>query len=123
MTYWYRDAPASAGDSSWVVANNGNHNQPEMDPKTVVQDKIFFSALLKAPSDVLVQIGSNPAVTFSGKQGFNHWSQPLNGQTGVTTFTIKRKGAVVASKKGRPINSTTTLKSGRTNFNAWVGSF
>jgi len=123
MTYWYRDSPCAGGDTSYVVANNANHNQRESDPKTVVGDKIFFSALLKAPADVLVQIGSNPPTKVAGVTGFNHWSRPLNGQTGVTTFTIQRNGKSVASKKGRPITPTTTLKSGKTNFNAWVGSF
>lgn len=123
MTFWYRDAPASGGDCSYVSGNNGNQGQREYDPKTVVQDKIFFSALLKAPAEIQVQIGSSPATTYKGKKGFNHWSQPFDGQTGETTFSVVRRGELVYSEKGRPIAAATTLSSGKTNFNAWVGSF
>ena len=120
MTFWYRDSPCTSGDRSWVVANNGNQNQQEMDPKAVIQDKIFFSALLKAPSDVIVQIGSNPPTTYKGKAGFNHWNQPFNGQTGETTFTVQRPdGRLIYTEKGRAIEN----RGGKTNFNAFVGSF
>lgn len=120
MTFWYRDSPASSGDSDWVVANNKNHEQTELKSRDVVQDKIFISALLKAPSDIYVQIGSSPkGLPFRGQKGFNHWSKPFNGQTGETTFTIERDGKTVSREKGRPIKN----RGGRTNFNAWVGSF
>lgn len=119
LSFWYRDSPCTSGDSSWVVANNADHGQTEMDPKAVVQDKIFLSALLKTDANIIVQIGNNPVTVYAGKAGFNHWNQLFNGQTGETTFSIARDDTIVQSEKGRAIEN----RPGRTNFNAWVGSF
>jgi hypothetical protein len=43
------------------------------------------------------QIRSNLGGKNSGPQGINHWSQPLNGETDVPTFSVVRNGATVNS--------------------------
>ncbi|RFU30779.1 hypothetical protein B7463_g5558, partial [Scytalidium lignicola] len=123
MQYWYHTAPTAGGSTCGVVGNNADQGQTELSPNTVVEDAIFFSALLMSAAQVTVQVGSNPAVTYNGVEGINHWSQPFNGQTGVPKFSVVRNGAVVNSNTGTPITATTSLSNGCTNYNAWVGSF
>lgn len=123
LTFWYRDAPCTAGDSSWVVGNNGNQGQKELPAVEIMSDNIFFSSYLTAPAQIQIKVGDNPMTPYDGKKGFNHWSQSLNGQRGVPTFSIVRDGNVVYSKAGREISDKTQLANGKTNFNAFVGSF
>ncbi|RDL36853.1 uncharacterized protein BP5553_06205 [Venustampulla echinocandica] len=123
MQFWYRLAPASAGSTCGVTANNPNQGQQALPPDAVLQDGVFFSALLKADAKVTVQIGSGPLVSFDGKQGINHWSTPFNGNTGAPVFSIVRDGVTVNSGKGAAIEANTNLPSGCANYNAWVGSF
>jgi len=122
MTFWYRDAPVSGGLLGDVVGNNANLGQTELPASNMVVDKIFFSALLTSPGNVQVQIGTNPAKTYPGVKGINHWNQAFNGQTGEPTFTVIRGGKSVVSTKGKKIGATSSLLGGLTNFNAWVGN-
>ena len=94
-----------------------------MDPNSVEQDKVFFSALLVADANVTVQIGNNTPVVYHGVQGINHWSQPFNGQTGVVTFTVIKDVDTALHGTGAAITSTTGLSNGCTNYNFWAGSF
>ena len=123
MQYWYRLAPAAGGSECGVQGNNYQQGQTEVDPNTIVEDGVFFSALLMSDAQVTVQIGSNTPVTYNGVAGINHWSQPFNGQTGVPTFAVVRNNVVVKSNTGAEISATTDLSNGCTNYNAWVGSF
>lgn len=121
MQYWYRTAPTSGGSAGTVTGNIASQGQEVVSPDEVMQDKVFFSALLKSSATVQVQIGDNAAVSYKGTEGVNHWSQPFDGQTGNVTFTITRSGAVVKQGEGPEITATTQLASGLTNFNTWVG--
>lgn len=123
MTFWYRDAPSNSGDNSWVVGNNGNQGQKEYDATTIMQDKIFFSALLTAPAEVQIKVGDHVVHSYDGKQGFNHWSQDFNEELGVPNFSVVRDGKTIYSEAGREIAAGTRVASGKTNYNAWVGSF
>lgn len=124
MQYWCHTAPVAGGSTCDVIGNNPSQGQTQVDANSVVQDAIFFSALLSADATVTVQIGSNAAVSYSGSQGTNHWSQPFNGETGVPVFSVVRDGAVVGSSSdAAEITASTTLSDGCTNYNAWVGSF
>lgn len=123
MQYWYHTAPTAGGSTCGVVGNNADQGQAELSPNDVVEDAIFFSALLTHAAEVTVQIGGSPAVSYSGAAGINHWSQPFNGQTGVPKFSVVRYGVVVKSGTGAAITAGTTLSNGCTNYNAWVGSF
>ncbi|KAE8447465.1 hypothetical protein EG329_010738 [Mollisiaceae sp. DMI_Dod_QoI] len=123
MQYWYHPAPTAGGSTCGVVGNNADQDQTELSPNLVVEDGVFFSALLSSAAEVHVQIGGSPVTVYQGSEGINHWSQPFNGQTGVPTFSVVRNGATVKSGTGIAITSTTTLSNGCTNYNAWVGSF
>ncbi|KAH8689532.1 putative glucan endo-1,3-alpha-glucosidase agn1 precursor [Talaromyces proteolyticus] len=123
MQYWYRLAPAAGGSACGVDGNDPDQGQTEVDPNTIVQDKVFFSALLTSAATVQVQIGSNSPTQFDGSQGLNHFSQPFNGQTGEVTFSIIRNGETVGNGTGAAITSSTSLSNGCTNYNAWAGSF
>ncbi|OZJ02016.1 hypothetical protein BZG36_05201 [Bifiguratus adelaidae] len=120
MQYWYRTAPAAGGSTCGVVGNNPGW-QTTMSPNSIVQDKVFFSALLMSPATVTVQIGNYAAVSYNGVQGINHWSQPFNGQTGSVKFSVVRNGATVKSGTGVAITASTTLSNGCTNYNAQSG--
>lgn len=123
MQYWYRNAPVAGGGTGNVVGNNAYQGQVEQPPNSLIADKVFFSALLKAPGEVQVQIGDNSLEKYNGVKGHNHWSQSFDGQTGEIKFRILRNEAVVKWGKGRPIRAVTVLENGLTNYNAWVGGF
>lgn len=123
MQYWYHTAPTAGGSTCGVVGNNADQGQTELSPNLVVEDGVFFSALLSSAAEVHVQIGSNPVTVYQGAEGINHWSQPFNGQTGVPTFSVVRNGVTSGSGTGAEITAATTLSNGCTNYNAWVGSF
>ncbi|CZS94451.1 related to mutanase [Rhynchosporium agropyri] len=123
MQYWYRTHPAAAGSTCGVVGNNADQGQQELSPNSVVQDAVFFSALLSSPAEVRVQIGNSPVKTYQGVTGINHWRQPFNGQTGVPKFSVVRNGATTGSGVGKAITASTTLANGCSNYNPWVGSF
>jgi glucan endo-1,3-alpha-glucosidase len=107
-----------------VIGNNPADGQTEVDANTIVEDGVFFSALLMSDATVTVQIGSKSAVSYSGSQRINHWSQPFNGQIGVPVFSVVRNGATVnSSQNAAPITASPTLSNGCTNYNTWVGSF
>ncbi|KAI9742873.1 MAG: hypothetical protein M1818_003602 [Claussenomyces sp. TS43310] len=122
MQYWYRTAPAAGGQECQVI-NSPDPSNPGSDVNSVVQDNIFFSALLTSDATLTVQIGSGTPVPFSGVAGINHFSTPFSGQTGAPVFSIVRDNVTVNNGTGTPITSTTSLSSGCTNYNAWVGSF
>ena len=121
VQYWYRDTPAAAGSACSVTGNIASQDQTEVDPNSIMEDGIFFSALLVAAGDVTVQIGSSAVVSFAGVAGINHWSIPFAGRTGAPTFTVVRGGVTTASGTG--LKDITDGTGGCTNYNAFVGGF
>ncbi|KAL8828804.1 MAG: hypothetical protein Q9170_006442, partial [Blastenia crenularia] len=78
---WYRLSPKAAGSDGGTVGNAPW--QPPAAATAVVQDKVFFTALVKEPSTVSVQIGSSQAETFHvSEAGMFHASTPFKGRTG-----------------------------------------
>ena len=123
MQYWYHTSPVAGGSTCGVVGNNPSY-QPEVSPNTIVEDAVFFSALLTSAATVTVQIGNGPINSYAGTAGHNHWSLAFGGQTGVPVFCVVRGGVTVqCSSNAAPITATTTLSNGCTNYNAWVGSW
>lgn len=126
VSFWYRLTAAAAGSNGGVTGNNcpsainlGGY-QSYVDPNTVVEDKVFFTVLVKSPSTITVQIGGGTPVTFNASRvGSNHFSTPFNGQTGFVRICIVRNGATVLSSTGAAIQAHPA--SGVTNYNAWVG--
>jgi len=78
--------------------------QPILHPGLVSQDQLFVTAMVTAPSEVTVQIGSFLPTTFQANHvGLNHFAVPFNGQTGTVQLTIVRNGRSVASATGPPL--------------------
>jgi glucan endo-1,3-alpha-glucosidase len=124
VQYWYRSSPAAAGSTCGVTGNSADQGQQEYSPNEVLDDGIFFSALLKDEAHVTVSIGGGPEVNFPGSQGINHWKVPFGGQTGVPHFKVVRSGATIIQGTGlKAITGGTTMSNGCTNYNAFVGSF
>ncbi|RDI77010.1 hypothetical protein Vi05172_g12992 [Venturia inaequalis] len=120
LQYWYRLTPSSVGNADGVTGNNGQY-QTVVNPNTVVQDKVFVTALVSAPANVTVQIGNNTKTTFKApKAGANHFSVPFNGQTGDVEIKIVCNGETLVEGTGEPITHTPG-ENGATNYNAWVG--
>lgn len=73
LVSWYRLNPSNSTgcSSNGTTGNTATQLQIEMDPGQVVEDKIFYSALLTAPADVTVSIGgiSQPAKWTNGPTG------------------------------------------------------
>jgi glucan endo-1,3-alpha-glucosidase len=120
--YWYRLAPATGGSTCGVQGNDYQDGQPEVNPNTIIEDDVFFTALLIADATLELRIGDNDPTAFTGVKGINHFSQPFNGQTGPVSLSIIRDGFVVEQGIGASISSTTDLSNNCTNYNAWVGS-
>jgi hypothetical protein len=127
LCYWYRLSPAAAGSDGGVT---GNHSpspinlggyQLYVNPDTIVQDKVFVTALVREPSMISVQIGFSGPVTSSAVQsGLHHFSTPFTGKTGRVKVTVVRNGKTVLTSIGTAIDAFPT--GGITNYNAWVGS-
>jgi len=121
LQYWYRLTPAAAGSSDGVTGGPCTDGSTKCyDPNTIVQDKVFVTALVNAPATVSIQIGNNSPKTFQATSaGANHFSQPFNGQTGNVTFQIVRNKKVSVEGTGEAILASP--QDGVTNYNAWVG--
>lgn len=112
VTFWYRIQPAAACKSGDTSGNTASQLQIEFPPTQVLEDKIFFTAVLASTADVSVTIGgvAQPA-TWSdipdGKgAGLYHGSVPFNGRLGAVVVTISRNGATIATGSGKAISTT-----------------
>jgi glucan endo-1,3-alpha-glucosidase len=110
--------PATGGNACGVTGNSASHGQSVFTPDQILQDAVFFSALLTAPSQITAQIGGGPIATYSGVAGINTFSLPFNGNTGVPVITIANSGLTSSSSPGPAIGPVT---GGCENYNAWVG--
>ncbi|KAI4598799.1 hypothetical protein KJ359_002691 [Pestalotiopsis sp. 9143b] len=120
LVTWYRVNPASACSSGGTSGNTASQFQVEYPPAEIVQDRVYFNALLTSEAAVSVTIGGT-AVTaeWSSKPwdgvGVYNGSAPINGLTGAVVVTVN--GMSISGKE-----ITTSCTDGYTNFNAWVGS-
>lgn len=97
-----------------------------MEPGEVVQDMVFFTALLTSMADVSISIGgdvkdgtwANTPVT--GGAGLYHGSAPFDGRTGTVVISVSREDTIILQQTGKSIS--TTCQSDISNWNAWTGS-
>lgn len=125
LVAWYRTQPAAACHPGGTTGNTASQLQQEYNPAVVVQDKVFYSALLASAADVTVSFdGSSQSGTWSNVPtdgiGIYHGSVPFNGRTGNVVITLSRGGSVIAQINEQPI--TTNCINSLENWNAWVGS-
>lgn len=120
LTTWYRLSTATACDGG-TTGNTASELQIEFPPSEILQDKIFFSALLGSAADVTVSIGGVSQAGLWTYQpddgvGIYHGSVTFTG-TGDVVVLLSRDGATVAEITGKSISSGCTDGL----FNAWVG--
>lgn len=119
---WYRLTPATACKDGSTSGNTASQLQVEFPPAQVMEDAIFFSAVLASHADVSVTVGgvSLPATwtyTPDGGIGIYHGSVSFSGHTGAVSISVVRNGATVATFTGAAIS--TDCPNILTNWNAW----
>lgn len=124
LVFWYRLQPASACGTGQTTGNTASQLQIEFQPYDVVQDEVFYTALLTSPADVsvgfegTVQTGAW-TTTPDGGIGLYHGSIPFSSNLGVVTVSVSRSGAVIMGNSGPAISTECT--DSLENWNAWVG--
>lgn len=125
LTVWHRPQPAAACSSGGTSGNTASQLQIEFPPTEIVQDHIFFSALLGSPATVTVSVGGvalQASWTWQpeGDVGIYHGSVPFGSHLGDVVVTLQRDGKQLVQVQGSSIS--TDCVQGLTNWNAWVGS-
>ncbi|OJJ84598.1 glycoside hydrolase family 71 protein, partial [Aspergillus glaucus CBS 516.65] len=123
---WHRLQPAQVCSDGNTTGNTAGYFQYEFAPLSIVQDRIFFSAVLTAWANVSVQIGNavlTPEWKYvpEGEVGLYHGSVSFSGHTGTTIVNIWRSGKIIAAAYGNTITNDCSKTGNRTNWNAWVG--
>ncbi|OGM50849.1 hypothetical protein ABOM_000547, partial [Aspergillus bombycis] len=126
LVVWYRTNPRTTCSGGGTTGNTASQLQIEYDAYTLVDDKVFFSALLGSNATITVSIGG---LEYDGRWEFEpdggvgiyHGSFPFNLHLiGEVIVTISRNSKDVLTVKGKAISDTCV--SGLANFNPWVGS-
>lgn len=122
---WYRVNPAAACADGNTTGNTASQLQYEFKPLEIVQDKIFYSALLGSSATVTVTVGgvSIPATWEDipdGGVGVYHGSVGYGAFYGDVVIAISRNGNLITEFSGPAI--TTSCTNGLANWNAVVGS-
>ena len=89
----------------------------------VAQDAIDVYAVVKAPAEVQVQIGGVNATFAATTPGVNHFSVPLQRQTGAVEYALVRGGKRVAGGVEKGVSADCSRYGGKINFNAVTGVF
>ncbi|KAE8151753.1 glycoside hydrolase [Aspergillus avenaceus] len=125
---WYRLHPAAACSTGGTTGNAKVQGQKEYKPGEILEDRIFYSALLKSSADVSVKIGKQKLTgkwenVPRGGSGLYHGSVPFK-STGDVKVTVSRDGDKVASVSGEHITDRCPDLNGKDyqNYNAWVGT-
>ncbi|KAL4883378.1 glycoside hydrolase [Aspergillus karnatakaensis] len=127
LSVWYRLSPARACTSGNTTGNTESHNQVVLQPGELLQDKVFYSALLEGSTDVSVSIGgANTTEGWSDVpatgRGIYHGSADIGDREGEVEVTISRDGQVLLQLKGKNIELQMECPLNQTNWNAWVGN-
>jgi hypothetical protein len=121
LVYWYRQSPATATNDGGTTGNTALQLQYEFPPSQVVQDRVFFSAILNGHADVSVSIGGTVVAASwtdvpDGNVGHFHGSVNFGGRTGPVVVSLTRSGRSILSGTGAAIGSSGN------HWNMWVGS-
>ncbi|KAJ6036601.1 Glycoside hydrolase family 71 [Penicillium herquei] len=125
LVAWYRLNAAGACADSGTTANTASQLQLEYWPKDVVQDQIFYSALLSQPGDISVTIdGVNVGATWtntpSGNVGIYHGSVSFAGHSGGVILSVSTSSGLL-EVGGQQISNGCHMGDEVENWNAWVG--
>ncbi|OBR10453.1 mutanase [Colletotrichum higginsianum IMI 349063] len=126
LVTWYRTSPSGACSNGGTVGNTASQLQLEFPPEQIMQDKLFFSAVLAAEAEVTVTVGGKVfyptwSSTPDGGVGVYHGSVDVRGVTGDVSARLWRRGRAFAEIAGAAI-SAASCHNGLTNWNPWVGS-
>lgn len=122
---WYRVNKNEACGDGGTTGNTASQLQIEYSPNAMMQDRVFYDALLTGPAQVQVSIGGvvqdgawdqEP----HGGIGLYHGSVSIGSASGPVVVTLKRRGAAIVTINGAAITGSCT--SGLNNYNPWVGS-
>ena len=125
LTVWHRVNPVTSGCSSNKTSGNtASQLQIELPPSDVMQDKMFFSALLaqSAEPDVYVdgvRIGSSWNKEPYGGAGIYHGSATFSGHAGVVEVELFRDASIL-QVTSTAINDD--CEQGIQNWNAYVAN-
>ncbi|KAK4153536.1 glycoside hydrolase [Chaetomidium leptoderma] len=107
---YYRTAPALACPAGGTKGNNVDFGQTEVAPEGLVEDSVFYAALLKSDEGVTVTVsigGKQQTGAFTrapaagaGTLGVYMGSVPLGENTGDVVVTVSRDGQTVATAEG-----------------------
>lgn len=122
---WYRLTPKAACSDGGTTGNTATQLQVEFYPVDIVQDKIFYSALLIQNYVLKVSVGGvDLGATWTsipdGGIGVYHGSVAYGANIGNVVISV---GNIVIN--GEPITrncNRATGQNGLTNWNPWVGS-
>lgn len=122
---WYRKHPRFGCLKDGTTGNSPQQLQFAYQPYDIVEDRIYFAALLGSPAEVRVSVGgvdipASWARVPYGNVGIYIGSVEYWEKRGAVVISIVRNGATVASFTGAPISLQCTQ--GYQNWNAWVGS-
>ncbi|KAL2814464.1 glycoside hydrolase [Aspergillus granulosus] len=127
LSVWYRLSPAKACENGNTTGNTEDLHQTLLDPGVVLEDKVFYSALLEDGADVSVVIGGDIGpgagwtnIPESGR-GVYHGSSGMGDREGEVVVTLSRNGETFAEMRGRNIELQKECPLNKTNWNAWVG--
>ncbi|KAJ5950412.1 Glycoside hydrolase family 71 [Penicillium vulpinum] len=127
VTAWFRQAPGNACKDGGTTGNTKTHGQKEFPPTDVLQDEVFYSALLRTSQDVEVSVDIGGTVQEGkwknkphGPIGLYHGSVPFDGNTGQVVVTVSRRGETIAEMRGASISDS--CLDDVQNWNAWVGT-
>lgn len=113
LQVWYRRTHTEACSSGGTSVNTASQLQLEFWPSDVLEDQIFFSALLTEPADVSVTINGRSVSskwlsTPEGGIGIYHGTALVLDLTGEVTVKISRAQHVVVSVSGAAISDSCT---------------
>ncbi|PQE23944.1 mutanase protein [Rutstroemia sp. NJR-2017a WRK4] len=127
---WHRLSPATACPNDFTKGNTASQLQIEFLPWDIVEDKVFFSALLVGEAYYTVTIGGKAAVSESldwtsmphtGTGGLYHGSASFNGLTGAVQVCLYREElGTVLCVDGGTIDTHCSNTAGYTNWNAFT---
>ncbi|KAL4803057.1 glycoside hydrolase [Aspergillus unguis] len=125
LTAWYRLSPANACGDGKTSGNSEESGQKLLKPGEVLEDKVFFSAVLESNADVKVSIGDQTRTAEwsdrpDGGKGMYYGSIGFERQTGEVVVALERDGETLAEMKGNEISDSCPRN--LTNWNAWVGN-
>lgn len=127
LNAWYRLTPKSAGcQNGGTTGNTASQLQIEFNPADIVEDKIFYTALLASSQSVTVTVGgvdlgATWTSTPDGGVGLYHGSVAYGGATGQVVVSVGSslvmRGESITTSCNRAAD-----QNGVMNWNAWVGS-